>query len=143
MDRSQLPARSKALPADVRDQASGTVLVGEDENLLRRVVSNVFRSEGLTVIEAADGESAIESFRAHLSGIDVVLLDMTLPAMSGQQVFQELRRLRPDIKVALTTAYSEDLEVMNAATEKPWRVFIRIPYKLAELSALLKSVCFA
>jgi two-component system, cell cycle sensor histidine kinase and response regulator CckA len=67
------------------------------------------------VIEAADDESAKESFRAHLSGIDVALLDMTLPTMSGQQVFQELRRLRPDIKVVLTTAYSEDLEVMNAA----------------------------
>ena len=143
MDRSQPPQRAGAVPADVRESGgSGTVLVVEDEELLRRIVSNVFRDKGLSVIEAADGESAIELFRANLSGIDAVLLDMTLPVMSGQQVFRELRRLRPDIKVILTTAYSQDFDLMNAEAERPWR-FIRKPYRLAELSTLLKDACLA
>jgi two-component system, cell cycle sensor histidine kinase and response regulator CckA len=138
-DRSQLLVPVTDSPVDVGEpQMSGTVLVVEDEDLLRRIVSNVFRGNGLAVIEAANGESAVELFRANLSRIDVVLLDMTLPAMSGHEVLQQIRRLRPDIKVVLTTAFDEDFGLMNAAADRPWR-FIRKPYKLAELSALLRN----
>jgi CheY-like chemotaxis protein len=143
MDRAQLPVSAKVSPADVSvGGASGTVLIVEDEKLLRCIVSSVFHDQGLAVIEAPDGETAVELFRANLSAIDAVLLDLTLPVMSGQQVFQELRRLRPDIRVVLTTAYSQDMDVLNAASEKPWR-FIRKPYKLGELAALIKTECLA
>jgi two-component system cell cycle sensor histidine kinase/response regulator CckA len=140
IDRSQLPVRAKISPVNV--SVGGTVLIVEDEKLLRCIVSSVFHDQGLAVIEAADGETAIELFRANLSAIDAVLLDLTLPVMSGQQVFQELRRLRPDIRVVFTTAYSQDIEILNAASEKPWG-FIRKPYKLGELAALLKNECLA
>ena len=142
LDRSQPPVpAAKASPSELRaNRASGTVLVIEDEDLLRRTVSKVFRDTGLAMIEAQDGETAVSLFRANPSAVDAVLLDMTLPAMSGKEVFRQLRRLRPDIRVVLTTAYSQDLQPMNAAAEKPWR-YTRKPYKLAELVALLKSAC--
>ena len=142
IDRSQFPARIQASPADVSEGASGTVLIVEDEELLRRIISRVFHDQGLAVIEAADGETAVELFRANLSTIDAVLLDLTLPRMSGQEVFRELRRLRSDIKVILTTAYSQHFEFFHEAPDKPWH-FIQKPYKLGELSALLKNACLA
>jgi two-component system cell cycle sensor histidine kinase/response regulator CckA len=57
------------------------------------------------VIEAADGVAGTEAFKANVREIDVVLLDMTLPRRSGANVLLELRRIRPDVKVILTTAY--------------------------------------
>jgi two-component system, cell cycle sensor histidine kinase and response regulator CckA len=76
---------------------TGTVLVIEDEDTLRLSVSKILRAKGFSVIEASDGNAAIDLIRADEPGIAVVLLDMTLPGMSGSQVFAELRRIRPDV----------------------------------------------
>jgi hypothetical protein len=77
---------------------SGTVLVVEDEDTLRVAVSKMIRRAGLSVIEAADGSDAVNSFRANEPDIAAVLLDMTLPGMKSPDVFVELRRIRPDLK---------------------------------------------
>jgi two-component system, cell cycle sensor histidine kinase and response regulator CckA len=141
VDALHASGRANAEPINaLAGKALGTVLLVEDEELLRRVVSHVFRDKGFTVIEAASGETAVALFQANPSGFDAVLLDMTLPAMSGLEVFHELRRLRPDIRVVLTTAYNQDFELTSDAAEKPW-CFIRKPYRLAELSAVLERAC--
>src|SRR5437868_2587438 len=85
----------------------GIILVVEDEEALRLAVSKMLRKKGLTVIEAANGKSGVDLFRASVSEVDVVLLDLTLPGMSGGEVLSELRRIQPDVKVVITSAYSE------------------------------------
>ena len=92
-------------------RVTGTVLVVEDEHTLRLAVSKMLRKKGLSVIEAIDGIAAVELFRANEPDIALVLLDVTLPRMSGPEVFAELRRIRPDIKVIITTAYSQETTV--------------------------------
>ena len=64
----------------------GRILVVEDENAFRLAVSKMLRRKGLTVIEAANGKTGVDLFRASASEIDVVLLDLTLPALSGREV---------------------------------------------------------
>jgi PAS domain S-box-containing protein len=118
--------------------SSGTVLFVEDEELLRRVASKALRGKGVSVIEAADGRTALDIFRANQNEIDVVLLDLTLPGVSGQEVLKELRRIEPNVRVILTTAYSEEAALSTTAGQEPWR-FIRKPYRLAELMELLRS----
>jgi two-component system, cell cycle sensor histidine kinase and response regulator CckA len=122
------------------DSVSGTVLLVEDEEPLRLAVAKMLRKGGFTVIEAGDGKAAVDLFEANQPGVDVVLLDMTLPRMSGREVFVELQRFRPDVKVILTTAYSEDTALLNVGDQRPWR-FIRKPYGLAELVELLRKAC--
>ena len=118
----------------------GTVLIVEDEEPLRLAVAKMLRKVGFTVLEAGDGRTAMDLFQASEPAVDIVLLDMTLPRMSGREVFVELRRIRPEVKVVLTTAYSEDTALLNVGEQRPWR-FIRKPYSLSELAELLRHAC--
>src|SRR3954452_1498907 len=88
-----------------QDVRPATILMVEDEDSLRIPVTKILRRRGFVVIEAADGRSAVDCFRARESEISVVLLDMTLPYMSGSEVLEALRRVRPDIRVVLTSGH--------------------------------------
>jgi two-component system, cell cycle sensor histidine kinase and response regulator CckA len=117
---------------------AGTVLVVEDEALLRFTVSKILRKKGLGVIEASDGSVAVELIRAHKDEIDVMLLDVTLPGISSREVFEEARRLRPDLKVVLTSAYSkESVDASFAGLQV--ESFIRKPFHLIDLVQSLQD----
>jgi two-component system, cell cycle sensor histidine kinase and response regulator CckA len=120
---------------------AGTVLVVEDEGLLRLTVSKMLRKKGLEVIEAFDGFSAFEQVCAHKDEIDVMLLDVTLPGMSGREVFEQALRLRPDLKIILTSAYSRETVDASFAGLRV-DSFIRKPFQLAELLELLRRALF-
>jgi len=125
--------------ADQAASRAGTVLVIEDEDVLRRAVAKLLRRRGLTVIEAASGTIGADLFRANAREIDVVLLDMTLPGMSGQDVLVEVRRVQPAVHVVITSAYSLDNVVTKIGEEQPW-LFVRKPYQLSELMESLSPL---
>jgi signal transduction histidine kinase/CheY-like chemotaxis protein len=102
-------------PPSAREIGSvtGAVLLVEDEATLRLSVSKMLRKRGLAVIEAENGTIAVDLFRSNAQAIDVVLLDLTLPGISGRMVLNELRQIQPTVKVIITSAYSQDW----AATE--------------------------
>src|SRR6185369_5682999 len=96
---------------------SGTVLFVEDEELLRIAVSKMLRKSGFTVIEADNGNGAVDLFQANAEAIDIVVLDMTLPGMHGREVLEELRRIQPEVKVITTSAYSQQHALGAIAAE--------------------------
>ena len=114
-----------------------TVLLVEDEEFLRRAASKILGKSGIRALEAADGSIALQIIRAHPEPIDVLVLDMTLPGASSREVVDEARRLRPEMKVIVASAYSE--EVARAALEFPVRRFLRKPYKTSELEELIRQ----
>jgi PAS domain S-box-containing protein len=122
------------------ESPAATVLLVEDEDLLRSAISTMLRRAGYQVIEAGDGRTAVDLFRARQAEIDVVLLDLTLPRVSGREVFNELRGIRPGVRVILTTAYSRDNAVTALGPHQPW-LFIRKPYEIRELTRLLQTAC--
>ncbi len=119
-----------------------TVLLIEDDELLRHVVARLFREKGFSVLAAADGRSALDLFRARRTEIGAVFLDVTLPEMSGREVLEQLRGIQPDVKVILTTAHSEDAALAALGGQQPWR-FIRKPYRLLELIDLIQDARLA
>jgi CheY-like chemotaxis protein len=119
---------------------TGTILVVEDEDTLRLAVSKMLRKKGLSVIEAVDGSAAVNLFRANEPNIAVVLLDITLPGMSGPEVFAELLQIRPDIKVVVTTAYGQETTLPTVSGQLYW-AFIRKPYQLNDLWNLIWPAC--
>ena len=147
-----LPCGSQSTPANVDGQASstigqvrsltGTVLLVEDEETLRLAVSKMLTRSGVTVIEAANGKSAADLFRAHAREIEAVLLDLTLPNMSGKEVLEELRRIRPDIKVIVMSAYSQDYVLGTIGGVQTW-LYLRKPYHFTELTTLLSNLGLA
>jgi PAS domain S-box-containing protein len=115
--------KSGALPR------GSTVLVIDDEEEIRDVAEAVLRSRGIHVLTAADGRRGLELFKQHVEQVDAVLLDMTMPGMSGETVFHELLAIRPDVKVVLSTGYSEQEAATRFAhtrlagfVHKPWTV---------------------
>ena len=119
-----------------------SVLLIEDEDSLRGAVSKLLQKKGFSVFEAADGQAGIDLFMAHGPRIPLVLLDTILPGMHSREVLRQLRRLRPEVKVILTTAYSE-AEAMSVVGEQPVSAFIRKPYSIADLSSLIRKVLSA
>jgi PAS domain S-box-containing protein len=118
---------------------TGTVLVVDDEEMLRLAVSKMLRRENYSVIEAGDGDMALEIFRMKSAEIAVILLDMTLPGISGRRLFEELRGIRPDIRIIITTAYTKEMAVNAVGVQQTWE-FIRKPYHIADLVSLLRRV---
>jgi CheY-like chemotaxis protein len=126
--------------ADEAGSFAGTILVVEDEEVLRSALSKLLRRRGCTVIEAADGQAGIDQFRASAQEIDVVLLDLTLPGLSGKEVLGELRRIQPNLNVILTTAYSRDWVQGAVGGQQSW-FYIRKPFRFPELTTLIREVC--
>ncbi len=116
------------------------LLLVEDENTLRLAVSKSLQRNGFVVMDAEDGQAAVDLFRAHAKDIDLVLLDLTLPDMSGPEVSREIRRIRQDVKVFFTSAYDpEILGAGSAFSKEPLSNFIRKPYRIKELVCTLRE----
>jgi PAS domain S-box-containing protein len=115
-----------------------TILVVEDETTLRQPVVKMLQKTGFEVFEAMDGYAAIDLLQKHARRIDVVLLDLTLPGPGGREIVAEAAKLKPEIKVILTSAYS--LEMIEGSIPAPQvRGFIRKPFRLVDLSKIIRS----
>ena len=116
-----------------------TVLVVEDEDPLRQAMAKMLRKMDYEVLEAANGSSAIDLLRSRAAEIDLVLLDVTIPGPSSQEVVAQAAQLRPDLKVLLASAYSE--EMAFATVRSPLvRGFIRKPFPFADLVQKLRAL---
>jgi PAS domain S-box-containing protein len=109
-----------------------TVLVVEDEGDLRQPIVKMLRKAGFEVFEAADGSSAINLLRADGGKIDLLLLDMTIPGASSSEVVAEAAKARPNIRVILTSAYSQEM-IEGSMSAPQIRSFIRKPFQLDDL----------
>jgi nitrogen-specific signal transduction histidine kinase len=136
------PTTGKKFPAapavHVKAARTGTVLVVEDEDLLRLAVAKGLRKKGFVVLEACDGPAALDLIRSNGSTIDVILLDLMLRGMSSREFFEEARRGHPGMKVILTSAYAEDT-ALAAFSGIPIELFLRKPFHLTELVKSLEN----
>jgi CheY-like chemotaxis protein len=121
-----------------RARTGATVLVVEDEDVLRQAVSKALQKRGFSVMEAKDGSVAMDLMRAHRDDIDVILLDVTLPGTSSREVFAEAQRIRANLKVVVSSAY--DRKTVDASFSG-LRItqFIRKPFQLDELAGTLRD----
>jgi two-component system cell cycle sensor histidine kinase/response regulator CckA len=114
-----------------------TILLVDDEESIRSMGAQMLQRLGFTVLMAADGREALEVFRAHEAAIALVLLDLTMPHMDGVEAFRELRRLREDVRVIISSGYSEQ-EVTQRFVGKGLAGFIQKPYRSDALAAVLR-----
>jgi CheY-like chemotaxis protein len=118
---------------------SATLLVVEDEEALREAVAKMLRKSGFVVFDVADGAAAIDLLHANGSTIDAILLDLTIPGASSQEIVAEAVKRRPETKVILTSAYSQ--EMTTGSMKAPQiRGFVRKPFQLGDLVKTLRSV---
>ncbi|MFH1843428.1 MAG: PAS domain S-box protein [bacterium] len=120
-------------------RGSGNVLVVDDDEHVCLVVTQMLKRLGFEVITAHDGREAIELFRSRADDIKLVLVDMAMPYLSGEEVFLELQQIRPGIRVILSSGY--DLSgVADHLIQKGLSGFINKPYQMDQLSQLFQGV---
>jgi two-component system, cell cycle sensor histidine kinase and response regulator CckA len=119
--------------AKAASPVSGTVLLVEDEDQLRIATATALQKRGFSVISAADGPAAVEIFRGQAEDISVVVLDLRLPGLPGQEVFRQIRAIKPKMKVMFTSAY--DAKTADALSDHCTLGFLQKPYKFSELFA--------
>ena len=113
-----------------------TILVVDDEELVRGMILRRLQVLGYDTIEAPDGESGVSVFRERLNQIDLVMLDFAMPKMNGVEAFGELIRIKPDVKVILCSGYTEDDVLQSFPGQRPAGVLHK-PYKMEALKAEL------
>jgi signal transduction histidine kinase/CheY-like chemotaxis protein len=121
---------------------SGVVLVVDDEKSVLRTSKKMVELCGFTVITARDGVEAVSLFREHARDIDIVLLDLTMPNMDGIAAMNEIYRIRPDVKLLLSSGFNKN-ELSGRITGQAPSGFIRKPFSLTELETELRRAMLA
>ena len=118
---------------------SGTVLVVDDEGIIRDLARSALEAAGFRVLEARDGLEAVELFQAGRDSVDLVLLDMTMPRMGGAEAFRRIRDLQPRMRVLLTSGYTQK-ESMESLSDLPPDGFLQKPFRIRELVTMVRNV---
>lgn len=156
--RVLFPASETTQPSSVRDRpvrdseykssdsgaARKTVLLVEDEEGVRNLVVRRLEILGYAVITATDGEEGVRVFRERRNDIDLVMLDFKMPRMNGVEAFGELIRIKPDVKVILSSGYTEDVVIEKFSGPSRPAGVLHKPYDIetlrSELVRLLGTV---
>jgi CheY-like chemotaxis protein len=119
-------------PAEMAAPGIETILLVEDEAAVRKMVGEVLRLNGYTVLEASSGEEAVEIFRQSRLPIPVLVTDMIMPGMNGRVLAERLRLSRPDLKVIYLSGYTENILDLHGPLP-PGTAFLQKPFTPAVL----------
>ncbi|WP_353861314.1 PAS domain S-box protein [Azospirillum formosense] len=128
------------VPDQLREPVPGTVLIVEDEPIIRMLLVEALREQGSTVLEAQDGNEAL-TILASTKGIDLLVTDVGLPDISGQRIAETVRTSRPDLRVIFLTGYADNV-VMKGPLEPHTRLLtkpIAIDQFLIQVNAMLRN----
>jgi len=129
------PAAAAAGPA----RLEGRILLVDDEAELREAMAEGLAAAGLEVVQARDGQEALEQFRLDPEGFRLVVMDLTMPRMDGKSAFHEMEQINPRIPVILCTGYDPGESAAFFETHKV-ASFLQKPFKLAQLIQTMRQV---
>jgi CheY-like chemotaxis protein/two-component sensor histidine kinase len=134
-------AQSEQLPKEDKPEIQpipkkGVVLVIDDEAAVREAVNDILSDLGLEVIAAPNGESGLSLFQERSEEIELVLLDLSMPGLSGEDTFRALREIAPNVRVILSSGYNE-AEATRRFVGKGLAGFLQKPY---DINALISKV---
>ena len=113
-----------------------TILVAEDDEIVRNFITNVLTQFGYSVIQAENGEDAVKKFMLNRDAIKLLLLDVMMPKKNGKEVYDKIRLFEPDIKTLFLSGYSADIMSQKGLLEKG----LNFMYKPAPMNDLLRKV---
>ena len=137
---TELPVETSSVRSiDGHWRGKGTVLLVDDEETVRDVACEMLKVLGFDVISAIDGREALELYRLKGDQIDLVLMDLNMPNLNGEEAFHELRRIDPQVQVILSSGFSEQ-EVTRKFLGKGLAGFVQKPYTLSSLKNVVSVV---
>jgi len=139
------PASSRSLAAEkemvdsAAGQGVGTILLVDDEETVATVALELLEALGYTVLVARDGESAINIYKQNKEKIALVLLDMVLPGMDGGAIFNEMKKINPQVRVLLSSGYSVNGQAQEIL-DRGCKGFIQKPYRVNALKKAIDEI---
>ena len=129
------------MPSGDESPARGreTILLAEDDDIVRNMSATVLTEYGYTVIEAVNGAEAVRKFRENADAIQLLLFDMIMPEMNGKDASDEIKKLRPDIKTIFASGYALDIVQQKMALEEGLQLVSK-PIPPMELLRKVRSV---
>ncbi len=116
-------------------KGTGTILLADDENVIRIISGAMIRKMGYKVITAENGRDALDKYSTSRSEIDLVILDMIMPEMNGLEAFREIRKIDPEVKVLFSSGFSREEDLAEIKSEIAG--FIKKPFSEVELSKMI------
>lgn len=116
-----------------------TILIVDDEMLIRELGEQILRKFGYKVLAAPDGESAIEIYREKGKDISLIILDLIMPGMGGTRCLQELLAVNPDINIVIASGYAPEAEAKKAMNSGA-KGFINKPYDVRQMLSEIRDV---
>jgi PAS domain S-box-containing protein len=114
------------------------VLVVDDEKPVREAISDILEDQGIPLLMAADGQTAIQLLQAYSEEVDLVLLDLSMPGMGGEEVLQEMRKINPTIRVILSSGYDKK-DVLHRLRDQSLSGFLQKPYTMQALVEIVQK----
>ena len=142
--RIYIPARSGAAePRELKSNEQtpkGTeiILLAEDNEGLREAAQEMLQRLGYRPILASNGTDAIELFKTNLGHIDLVILDVVMPGLSGPAVYSQMAAIQPDLRVVFATGYTAETASLNSTLEKGVPI-LQKPYSMKNLGQIVRS----
>jgi CheY-like chemotaxis protein len=118
-------------------KGSETILLVDDEDVIRELGENILGSLGYTVLLASDGDQALKTFEEYRNDIDLVILDLVMPGMDGKETCTRLKDLSPEVKVLISSGYSKEMQQQGLPGDGVR--FIQKPFKIADLSQAIRE----
>jgi len=135
---SEQVKKEVVVPQEI-EGGSETILVAEDEPALREITTHTLKTLGYKVFSVSDGAEAVSLFKEKSGEIDIVVLDVAMPAMNGYEAYRAIQAIRQDTPVLFMTGYSLDGIQMNSILEEGLDV-IQKPFMLASLGSKIRDV---
>ena len=132
------PLAQVALVESAMPRGNETILLVEDEVLVRTLVTKFLLSQGYHVLSAAGGGDAIQLAVEHAGRIDLLLSDVILPNMNGRQIYEKLLQLRPQLRVLFMSGYTENIIAPHGVLEAGF-YFVQKPFSLKELARKVRD----
>ena len=128
-------------PASAHEEwhPSGAALVVDDEDLVRDIAASALERLGFRVLLACDGQEGVQVFEENMADIQIVLLDLTMPRKSGDQVYAEIQEMAPGTAVLFSSGFSES-EAVKRLDNQVWVDFIQKPYRPRDLRTKLEGL---
>jgi len=139
-----LPASKKRIEKPIKStgqiiKGRGVILLVDDEEIILDVDVQLLEALGYTVLKAKGGREAVEIYKENKDKINIVLLDIIMPDMSGGQVYDRIKEINPDIKVLLSSGYNIEGQATEIL-ERGCDGFIQKPFNMKELSRSIDEI---
>ncbi|MBL8796413.1 MAG: PAS domain S-box protein [Planctomycetia bacterium] len=131
------PVPAPAASAHAVNGGQETILLVDDEAIIRNLGKTILQRYGYRVLLAVDGVEAVEVYSAHRAEIDLVILDLTMPRLSGQDALRQLLQLDPEVRVLFSSGYSSEL--VTASDREGVLGFVNKPYRPHELARTIRT----